>query len=118
MRKRQQQQTIPILILVAGGLLLVIAAVILLAQNNARKNTVQPSTAANNQEATYAEIERVSLADAKTAFDSGNAVFLDVRGVEVYAASHIPGALSIPLAELETRQTELDPDQWIITYCT
>jgi rhodanese-related sulfurtransferase len=32
--------------------------------------------------------------------------------------SHIPGSLSIPLAEIETRLSELDPNQWIITYCT
>ena len=64
------------------------------------------------------ELQRVSLADAETALDSGTAVFVDVRGADVYAMSHIPGALSIPLAEIEMRLNELDPAQWIITYCT
>jgi rhodanese-related sulfurtransferase len=45
-------------------------------------------------------------------------VFLDVRYAEDYAAGHIPGALSIPLTELETRLGELDRTDWIITYCT
>ena len=64
------------------------------------------------------EVVRLSLEDAKAAFDNGTAVFVDVRSQSSYAASHIPGALSIPLIELEPRVNELDPNQWIITYCT
>jgi len=64
------------------------------------------------------EVQRVSLEESKMAFDNGEAVFIDVRSESSYAASHIPGALSIPLAELEGRLGELDPNQWIITYCT
>ena len=64
------------------------------------------------------EVQRVTLEESKAAFDSNAALFLDVRTADSYAASHIPGALSIPLEELETRVTELDPDQWIISYCT
>jgi rhodanese-related sulfurtransferase len=63
-------------------------------------------------------IQRVALEESKAAFDSGQATFVDVRSASSYEASHIPGALSIPLAELEGRLGELDPDQWIITYCT
>ncbi|MBI5840627.1 MAG: rhodanese-like domain-containing protein [Chloroflexi bacterium] len=66
----------------------------------------------------YYEVERVSLEEAKAAFDSGAAIFVDARSAASYAESHIPGALSIPVAELESRLNELDPDQWIITYCT
>jgi hypothetical protein len=65
-----------------------------------------------------AEVVRLSLEDAKAAFDDGTAVFLDVRSNAAYAESHIPGALSIPLAELEARINELDPNRRIITYCT
>ena len=61
---------------------------------------------------------RLSLEDAKATFDDGSGLFLDVRSESSYTASHIPGAFSIPLAELESRMTELNPDQWIITYCT
>jgi rhodanese-related sulfurtransferase len=45
-------------------------------------------------------------------------VFVDVRSAGSYAASHIPGALSIPLGELDARLDELDPAARIITYCT
>jgi hypothetical protein len=64
------------------------------------------------------EIQRIALEDSKAAFENGEATFLDVRSASSYAASHIPGALSIPLADLQSRMDELDPDQWIITYCT
>ena len=29
-----------------------------------------------------------------------------------------PGSINIPLNQLETRLSELDPNDWIITYCT
>jgi 3-mercaptopyruvate sulfurtransferase SseA len=64
------------------------------------------------------EVQRVSLEESLAAFDRDEAVFLDVRSESAYAASHIPGALSIPLAELEARINEIDSNQWIITYCT
>jgi 3-mercaptopyruvate sulfurtransferase SseA len=64
------------------------------------------------------EVQRVSLEESKAAFDNGTALFLDVRAESSYIAGHIPGALSIPLAELEPRIVELGQDQWIITYCT
>lgn len=64
------------------------------------------------------EVQRVTLEESKAAFDSGEAIFVDVRTASAYEAKHVPDALSIPLAEFPTRIDELDPNQWIITYCT
>ena len=64
------------------------------------------------------EVQRVTLEESKMAFDNGSATFVDVRPKISYEADHVPGALSIPLAELKPRIAELDPSQWIITYCT
>ena len=66
----------------------------------------------------YLEIPRVGLEESKAAFDRHEAIFVDVRSAASFARGHIPGALSIPISELESRIDELDPDQWIITYCT
>jgi rhodanese-related sulfurtransferase len=66
----------------------------------------------------YSNVQRVSLADAKAAFDSKSAVFVDVRDVDVYDTNHIQGALNIPLAVFDAQYTQLDRNQWIITYCT
>jgi 3-mercaptopyruvate sulfurtransferase SseA len=69
---------------------------------------------------TEAGVPRVSVEDAKAAFDSGEAIIVDVRGAEFYAEGHIVGAISIPLGEFENNITNvpLEKDQWIITYCT
>ncbi len=37
------------------------------------------------------------LDQAKAAFDSGAAIIVDVRSPQAYEASHIKGAISIPL---------------------
>ena len=42
---------------------------------------------------------------------------LDVRPPEEYEAGHLPGAVNIPLGELEKRLHELNPDQEIVAYC-
>jgi rhodanese-related sulfurtransferase len=47
----------------------------------------------------------------------GAVTVLDVRPVEEYRAGHIPGAISIPLKELEHYLSELPRDQEIVAYC-
>ncbi len=44
-------------------------------------------------------------------------VVLDVRPAEEHAAGHLPGAVSIPLAELRERLRELPGDREIVAYC-
>jgi rhodanese-related sulfurtransferase len=47
----------------------------------------------------------------------GAVTVLDVRPVEEFSAAHIPGAISIPLEELELRLSDLPRDQEIVAYC-
>ncbi|MFF8841208.1 ArsR/SmtB family transcription factor [Streptomyces sp. NPDC015127] len=47
----------------------------------------------------------------------GSAVVIDVRPAEEYAAGHIPGALSLPLDELEARLDELPAGAAVVAYC-
>jgi rhodanese-related sulfurtransferase/predicted transcriptional regulator len=42
---------------------------------------------------------------------------LDVRPAQEYAAGHLPGAVSIPVAELKRRLSELPKDKEIVAYC-
>ncbi|BCX04766.1 MAG: hypothetical protein KatS3mg053_2704 [Candidatus Roseilinea sp.] len=44
-------------------------------------------------------------------------VVVDVRDPEAYAAGHVPGAINIPLAELEDRLSELSAAALVVTYC-
>ena len=82
---------------------------------------VEPtSAAAPKLPLTDADVPRVPLDQAKAAFDSGAAIFVDVRTPQAYEAKHIKGAISISLGEIEINPTglKLDKNQWIITYCT
>ncbi|WP_453990107.1 sulfurtransferase TusA family protein [Bacillus nitroreducens] len=60
----------------------------------------------------------VSNEDLGAALSSGKDILvLDVREAAEYAFSHIPGAISIPLGELEERINELNADQEIYVVC-
>lgn len=48
---------------------------------------------------------------------SGDVTVIDVRPPEEYAAAHIPGAISIPLAELPKRLRELPKRREVVAYC-
>ena len=42
---------------------------------------------------------------------------LDVRPADEFAAGHLPGAVNVPLDELEARLADLDPTREIVAYC-
>ena len=46
-----------------------------------------------------------------------NLLVLDVRPAQEYAAGHLPGAVSIPVAELKRRLSELPKNKEIVAYC-
>ncbi len=81
---------------------------------------VPPTLTAVEIPLTEDDVTRVTLEDAKAAFDSGTAIFVDVRNWDSYKAGHIPDAVFIQLQEFETgpAKIKLPKDQWIITYCT
>jgi rhodanese-related sulfurtransferase len=49
--------------------------------------------------------------------ESGEVVVLDLRPRAEYEAGHVPGALSIPLSELQQRLSELDERTEVVAYC-
>ena len=104
----------PLLLVAIGGVLLSLAIFLTATRSPREAQSTQTPASALDE----ASIPRVSLENAKAALDAGTAVFVDVRGTVTYALGHVPGASSIPLAEVERRLNELNPDQWIIPYCT
>jgi len=64
------------------------------------------------------DVQRTTQQDAKSAFDGNKALFLDVRSSQSFTSSHVPGAISIPESLISERIKELDPNQWIIAYCS
>lgn len=106
-RRKKKSNTFP---------LILIGAIITLALQP-QPGVAPTAQADEHEEETYPEIQRVTLEEAKTALDEGKAVLVDVPGPSAFAAGHIPGSRSIPLNQLETRLSELNPEDWIITYC-
>ena len=49
--------------------------------------------------------------------NDGLVTVLDVRPEDEFALGHLPGALNVPLGELEARLSELDPEREIVAYC-
>jgi rhodanese-related sulfurtransferase len=79
-----------------------------------------PAIASAELPLTEPDVPRVSVEEAKAAFDSGSAVLVDVRHPNDYESSHIAGAISIPLLQIERdlASLTLNKEQRIITYCT
>jgi hypothetical protein len=113
-----KRQLLPV-ILVAIGLLLVAGVVIwqVFRPGQVKIINARPTGTADPNRP-FPEIIRVTLEEAKAAFDGKMAIFVDVRSADSFNTAHVPGAVNIPLAELEGRISELNPDNWIITYCT
>jgi len=63
------------------------------------------------------ELEPITREELVARTDDGSVLILDVRPREEYAAGHIPGAISVPLAELESRVATLPPVSEIVAYC-
>ncbi len=60
------------------------------------------------------EIRELKSRELKAILDSdksGEYLLVDVRQPEEYEAGHIPGAVLIPLGELEYRQAELETEK-------
>ncbi len=64
-----------------------------------------------------ATVPRIDVAEAKARADAGQAILVDVRSAAVYEAQHIAGAISMPLAQVPSRYTELPTDRQVIFYC-
>jgi ArsR family transcriptional regulator len=48
---------------------------------------------------------------------AGAVTILDVRPADEFALGHLPGAINIPLRELEARLSQFDPSQEVVAYC-
>lgn len=64
------------------------------------------------------EAPRIDLADAKQAFDSGKAVFVDTRSAESFKREHIKNAVNITPADFDARYGDLPKDTKLIVYCS
>ncbi|HYH20847.1 MAG TPA: metalloregulator ArsR/SmtB family transcription factor [Azospirillum sp.] len=62
-------------------------------------------------------LEPVARQDLLARMRDGLVTVLDVRPEDEFASGHLPGALNIPLPDLERRLADLPPDQEVVAYC-
>lgn len=62
-------------------------------------------------------LEAMSRDELVQRLQEQSVTLLDVRSHEEYALGHLPGAINMPLEELEQRLAELPREQEIIAYC-
>ena len=63
------------------------------------------------------ELEPVSLSELQRRVRAGDVTVIDVRPEEEFRSGHIPGALSIPVAQLKRRLSEVPKKKEVVAYC-
>lgn len=63
------------------------------------------------------ELEPVTFKELRRLMRDKDVTVVDVRPTDEYQAGHIPGALSVPVAELRQRLRDLPKSREVIAYC-
>ncbi|MDA1476182.1 ArsR/SmtB family transcription factor [Bacillus changyiensis] len=66
---------------------------------------------------THLGMDGVSLLELHDRIDKGEVILLDVRPKEEYEKAHIPGAISIPIEELQDKLSSLPTNCDVVAYC-
>jgi ArsR family transcriptional regulator len=86
-------------------------------QNIARRQLAEVRQIVQDYFAEPDTLEPVSATELRERMRSADVVVLDVRPGDEYGSGHIPGAISIPVGELESRLSELSPETEVVAYC-
>ncbi|MFF2089282.1 metalloregulator ArsR/SmtB family transcription factor [Paenibacillus sp. NPDC058174] len=65
----------------------------------------------------FSAIQTLTMDELVSKMNSSEVVLLDVRPKDEFQTAHIPGALSIPIDELEAQIAALPKDREIVAYC-
>lgn len=63
------------------------------------------------------DLEAVTREQLRERLAAGDVVVLDVRDGPEYDAGHLPGAIHVPVAELQQRLAQLPDDVTVVAYC-
>jgi rhodanese-related sulfurtransferase/DNA-binding transcriptional ArsR family regulator len=63
------------------------------------------------------ELEPITLEELRRRMRGGDVTVIDVRPEDEYRAAHIPGALSVPVAQLKRRLSEIPKRREVVAYC-
>ena len=62
-------------------------------------------------------LEPIAPVELRRRLETGDVTLIDVRPTDEFASGHIPGALSVPVAELADRVHELPKHKEVVAYC-
>jgi len=63
------------------------------------------------------DLEPIPATELLDRIKDGLITVLDVRPSEEYQSGHVPGAINVPLSELEEHLSQLDTKQEVVAYC-
>ena len=104
------------LVYIAGGALAAALVAFALWHGYQPKQTASAPTTATVDE--HAGVPRIEQDELLAHLKAGDVTIVDVRDADSFLASHIPGALHIPLARVEGEVPYLPKAKPIVTYCT
>jgi 3-mercaptopyruvate sulfurtransferase SseA len=86
---------------------------------NAAPAATPPSAPAPSETPTPADdAPRITVEEAKKAFDEGKAYIIDARAEDAYKMEHIKGSVNIRHDNLDAMLKEIPRDKTIIVYCS
>jgi rhodanese-related sulfurtransferase len=86
-------------------------------QEVAQHNVAEVARLVDTYLTTKDNLEPVSVDDLMGRIGSGLVTIVDVRPREEYAAGHLPGAINVPVTDLEQNLEAFPGDREIIAYC-
>ena len=86
-------------------------------EDMAETNLAQVDRIVDQLSALRADMTLVKFDELVDLLQANNAILLDVRPTQEYAAGHIPGARSIPYGKFKKRLTGMDEGKKLIIYC-
>jgi len=109
----------------SGKSFILLIAVILIAialsgcnSSEIKASSAKPAAAVAQPATATDDVKRISIDEARAAFDSGRAVIIDVRTEGAFKAGHIKGATLIEYSVIGDRAGGLPKEKTIILYCS
>lgn len=96
-----------------GGVVKLLAALQEVAQHNVAEVTRLVSMYLSSRDS----MEPVTIADLRDRMGHGLVTVVDVRPKEEYAAGHLPGAINVPIGDIDKHFADLPRDHEIVAYC-
>lgn len=111
---RSRKQGVSVIYMLAGQDVFLVWKAL---QSLAEKRRAEIKEVARSFFAERGGIEPISLQELQRRVKNNQVILLDVRPVEEYANVHLPGAVSMPLAELKRGFGKLPKTREIVAYC-